>query len=108
MSYLRPIFIAVTSGLGFSNANTNGTGNSIADFLLGIPSRLSQSTGNILFPRQKAYYFYGMDDWKPRPNLILQFLHPPLIRGSSPFIEPTTRTFLLEVLKVLTPARKSE
>lgn len=57
----------------FSNANTFGSRVSIADFLLGVPNSFSQNTGNVLYPRQHAYYFYGLDDWRVTPNLTLNF-----------------------------------
>jgi hypothetical protein len=55
----------------FSTSSTSRTRNGVADFLLGLPSSFNQSTGSALYPRQKAYYFYGMDDWRARPNLTI-------------------------------------
>jgi outer membrane receptor protein involved in Fe transport len=55
----------------FSDVNTFGTGNGIADFLLGIPFSYDQTTGSTRHPRQDAYYLYGMDDWRLRPNLTI-------------------------------------
>jgi len=55
----------------FWNFNSFGTMNDIADFLLGIPFSYNQTTGSTRYPRQKAYYFYGMDDWRLRPNLTI-------------------------------------
>ncbi len=67
----------------FSPFNPVGTRNAIADFLLGIANEYRQSTGNNIYPRQKAYYFYAMDDWRLRPNLTVNLglryeLTPPL------------------------------
>src|SRR5439155_18778025 len=55
----------------FSGSNTNGTGNEIADFLLGIPSRYSQAGENDLYARRSFAAFYVQDDLKLRPNLTL-------------------------------------
>ncbi|MEW6212619.1 MAG: hypothetical protein AB1631_30115, partial [Acidobacteriota bacterium] len=43
----------------------------IADFLLGLPARYSQSTGSIQRQRDRALFVYAMDDWKARPNLTI-------------------------------------
>jgi hypothetical protein len=62
-------------GLRKFDANDNGhfafsdsgeTGNGIADFLLGLPSRYSQSTGNAQFGSQWSLSPYVMDDWRVR------------------------------------------
>lgn len=63
--------------------NESGTGNSFADFLLGIPSEYVQSSGSARYPRQIAYYAYVMDDWRIRDNLTINMglrydLAPPL------------------------------
>lgn len=46
--------------------------NAIANFLLGIPATYSQSSGGSRYPRQKAWSFYAMDDWRLRPNLMVK------------------------------------
>jgi hypothetical protein len=43
----------------------------VANFLLGIPAAYVQSSGGSRYPRQRAYSFYAMDDWRWRPNLTL-------------------------------------
>src|SRR5260370_23943704 len=43
----------------------------IADFLIGHHSIYTQSSGSLRYPRQRAYYLYGMDDWRVRPNLTI-------------------------------------
>ena len=55
----------------FASFNSFGTGNAIADFLLGIPFSYSQTTGSTRYPRQRAYYSYATDDWRLRPNLTI-------------------------------------
>ncbi len=46
-------------------------GTKIADFLLGIPSQYFQTSGNLKNARQRAFYFYVMDEARLRPNLTL-------------------------------------
>jgi hypothetical protein len=55
----------------FASTTTGGSRNALADFLLGIPNSFTQTTGNTLYPRQKSYFFYGMDDWRARTNLTI-------------------------------------
>lgn len=66
------------------STNTLGTRNSVADFLLGVINSYSQNTGQSYYPRQYALFFYGMDDWRVRPNLTFNFglryeFVPPLV-----------------------------
>lgn len=56
---------------GFRHNNPKGTGNGIADFLLGIPFSYLQTTGNIQYQRQWSHFVYAMDDWKARSNLTI-------------------------------------
>jgi hypothetical protein len=67
----------------FTSTTTTGTRNAVANFLLGIPNSYTQNTGATLYPRQKSFFFYGMDEWRVRPNLTLNLglryeLVPPL------------------------------
>lgn len=55
----------------FSNTTAGGSRNALGNFLLGIPNQFVQDSGASIFPRQKAYYFYAMDDWRIRPNLTI-------------------------------------
>jgi len=56
---------------GFTPGNPFGSGNAISDFLLGLPAQYLQSTGNTMYPRQKAYSFYAMDNWKAQQGLMI-------------------------------------
>ncbi len=56
-------------GFGFSDNNPNGTGNDVADFLLGLPVSYSQSAVNVLFPRRLLTAFYFQDEVRLRSNL---------------------------------------
>jgi hypothetical protein len=55
----------------FTSSPTRGTNNAIADILLGLPSSYNQTTGNSIFPRQRSYFGYVMDDWRARSSLTV-------------------------------------
>ena len=64
--------INVRGAFTFVNSNSVGSGNSFADFLLGLPSQSSIG----LAPgqerlRNERYAIYFMDDWKVTPKLTL-------------------------------------
>lgn len=81
--FLENSFVGNNNGSFEFGNNPFGTGNAIADFLLGIPSSYTQTTGTTVYPRQRAYYVYAMDDWQLRANLTVNLgvryeLAPPL------------------------------
>jgi hypothetical protein len=47
------------------------TGNTGADFLLGIPDSYAQGSGSIVLARGREYYSYGQDQWQVKKNLTL-------------------------------------
>jgi outer membrane receptor protein involved in Fe transport len=60
-----------------------GSGNAIANFLLGVPFSYTQTSGGRKYLRQRSYYLYVMDDVRPRQNLTLNLglryeLAPPI------------------------------
>lgn len=66
------------------SANNNGdftfgatgpfsTGNSGADFLLGIPDSYTQGSGDTIDATTQEYYSYFQDQWKVRDNLTLNY-----------------------------------
>ncbi|MGH9404917.1 MAG: carboxypeptidase regulatory-like domain-containing protein [Terriglobia bacterium] len=57
----------------FNHAGAYSTGDSAADFLLGIPDSYSQGSGDILNERTQEYYSYAQDQWKIRQNLTLTY-----------------------------------
>jgi hypothetical protein len=76
--------VSTNGAFTFDDNNPNGTGNAIADFLLGLPSQYVQSSGLVQRPRQRSYSAYVMDDWRLRPDLTLNVgvryeLTPPFI-----------------------------
>jgi hypothetical protein len=69
--------------LGVGSRATS-SGNSIADFLLGLPFTYSQTSDSARYPRWRAYSFYAMDDWRLRANMTINFglrfdLAPPIV-----------------------------
>ena len=78
------VFSAPRNGFfGFGMFNPNGTGNPVADFLLGLPMVYGQSTGLSNHLGQHSYSLYLLDDWRLRPSLTLNLglryeLTPPL------------------------------
>ena len=48
-----------------------GTGNSFADFLVGIPNYIFEGPNAANNFRSKAVYGFGQDEWRVRPNLTL-------------------------------------
>ncbi len=67
-------FSHVNDGVfNFNHAGTYTTGDSGADFLLGIPDSYNQGSGDILNERTQEYYSYAQDQWKIRQNLTLTY-----------------------------------
>jgi Carboxypeptidase regulatory-like domain len=61
---------------GFYNFQPFGaysTGDTGADFLLGVPALYIQSSGSLEDVRTRQYYFYAQDQFKLRPNLTLTY-----------------------------------
>ncbi len=52
-------------------AGGDGTGNSLADFLVGAPNDLFEGPNAVSNFRSKATYVFGQDEWRVRPNLTL-------------------------------------
>lgn len=55
----------------FSGFAALGSNDPVANFLLGFPNSYIQTTGSNRYPRQTAWYFYAMDDWRAKPNLTV-------------------------------------
>ncbi len=52
-------------------AGGDGTGNSLADFLVGAPNDLFEGPNAANNIRSKTTYAFGQDEWRARPNLTL-------------------------------------
>jgi hypothetical protein len=57
----------------FGAAGPFSTGNTGADFLLGLPDNYFQASGDILNERAQEYYSYAQDQWKARNNLTITY-----------------------------------
>ncbi|HSZ61158.1 MAG TPA: TonB-dependent receptor [Terriglobales bacterium] len=55
---------------GYSQGGV-GTGNSLADFLVGSPNFVYEGSNAASSIRSKATYVFGQDEWRVRPNLTL-------------------------------------
>src|ERR1700733_10517380 len=56
---------------GTFNINGTETGNPYADFLLGVPSNFTQSSGSALYLRNRYEGVYGEDSWHARSDLTI-------------------------------------
>jgi len=56
---------------GFQGPGGIGSGNSFADFLLGIPLYFQQGETGLEYPRSKGYWSFFQDEWKVTPRLLL-------------------------------------
>lgn len=61
----------VFDGSRTRSAGVAGSGNSLADFLLGLPYSFNQATARFDDDRTQLYGFFGQDDWKISPKLTL-------------------------------------
>jgi hypothetical protein len=69
----------------------DGTGNSLADFLVGAPNDLFEGPNAVSNFRSKATYAFGQDEWRVRPNLTLTL--GLRYEFSTPKIDTQGRTF---------------
>jgi hypothetical protein len=56
---------------GTFNIDGTETGNPYADFLLGVPSNFTQSSGSALYLRNRYEGVYGQDSWRARSDLTI-------------------------------------
>jgi len=75
------------------DAGGDGTGNSLADFLIGAPSYLFEGPNAANDIRSKTVYAFGQDEWRVRPNLT--FTLGLRYEYSTPKLDTEGRTFSL-------------
>jgi hypothetical protein len=56
---------------GTFNIDGTETGDVYADFLIGVPSNFTQSSGSTIYLRNRYAGFYGQDSWRARRDLTL-------------------------------------
>jgi hypothetical protein len=56
---------------GTFNIEGTETGDPYADFLIGVPSNFTQSSGSPLYLRNRYEGIYGQDSWRARTNLTI-------------------------------------
>lgn len=61
---------SIFSFAGYADGG-DGTGNSLADFLVGAPNNLFEGANAANNFRSKATYGFAQDEWRARPNLTL-------------------------------------
>jgi hypothetical protein len=62
------------NGTRTASASVAGSGNSFADFLLGLPSQYSEAQNEIRVQlRYNTYEFYAQDSWKVTPRLTIDY-----------------------------------
>jgi hypothetical protein len=69
----NPFFSQNNGSFTFGSTGPFSTGNSYADFLLGVPDNYVQSSGNIIDARAYELYSYVQDQLKLKPNLTLTY-----------------------------------
>jgi hypothetical protein len=58
---------------GTFNINGTETGSAFADFLIGVPSNFTQSSGQPFYLRNRYAGLFAQDSWRARSNLTLNF-----------------------------------
>ena len=58
---------------GTFNINGTETGNALADFLIGVPSNFTQSSGQPFYLRNRYTGLFAEDSWRVRSNLTFNF-----------------------------------
>jgi hypothetical protein len=69
----NPFFARNDGHYDFGGSGGFSTGDSGADFLLGIPDDYNQQSGAVINARAYEYYGYGQDQWKIKSNLTLTY-----------------------------------
>jgi carboxypeptidase family protein len=68
----NPFFFLIDGHYSYGTGNgAFSTGDTAADFLLGIPDSYNQGSGAVINARAYEYYAYAQDQWKIKSNLTL-------------------------------------
>jgi Carboxypeptidase regulatory-like domain len=69
----NPFNFLNNGSFGFAGGGPFTTGDTAADFLLGIPDSYAQSSGNFIDARSWEYYSFIQDQWKIKSNLTFTY-----------------------------------
>ncbi len=69
----QTLYYNVNGSINFGPGGANDTGDSYANFLLGLPNSYSQGSGQAELVRSTAVYLFAQDSWKIRPNVTLNY-----------------------------------
>lgn len=69
------LYFDVNGDFSFFGGGSNDVGfdDLIPNYLLGLPDSYTQGSAQLEAVRSSAFYFYGQDSWKIRPNLTLNY-----------------------------------
>jgi hypothetical protein len=84
MQFDQTLFYNVNGYYTFGNLPTNdpifyplasdtSTNSYIPSYLLGLPNTYSQGSAQTMHVRSNAYYLFGQDSWRIRPNITLNY-----------------------------------
>ncbi|MGC1614515.1 MAG: TonB-dependent receptor [Candidatus Acidiferrum sp.] len=69
----NPFNFLNNGSFSFAGNGSFTTGDTAADFLLGIPDGYNQSSGNFIDARSWEFYSFIQDQWKIKPNLTFTY-----------------------------------
>ncbi len=69
----QTLYYNVNGSINFGPGGANDTGDSYANYLLGLPNSYSQGSAQAELVRSTSVYLYAQDSWKIRPNLTLNY-----------------------------------
>ena len=83
MQFNQTLYYNVNGYFQYNNSSPNSPGlltdpnsgifNYLPDYLLGLPYSYSQGSAQTEHVRNNAYYFFGQDSWRIRPNITLNY-----------------------------------
>jgi Carboxypeptidase regulatory-like domain len=69
----QTLYYNVNGSITFGPGGSNDTGDSYANYLLGLPNSYSQGSAQAELVRSTSVYLYTQDSWKIRPDLTLNY-----------------------------------
>ena len=69
----QTLYYNVNGSINFGPGGSNDTGDSYANYLLGLPNSYSQGSAQEELVRSTSVYLYAQDSWKIKPNLTLNY-----------------------------------